>query len=231
MCNRLKPLFLSASSLYFRYSQHLNPYQFLTKQIFQTYTYSLSRRVINRAQSQQRYSHNKAIKSQLNNDEYYMRQALLLADEAFSHAEVPIGAVLVDEEGRIIARGRNAVESNNDCTCHAEINCLRHAMSKMSTWRLQHTTLFCTLEPCPMCISALALARVSRIIYAAPDLRLGGCGTWVDLVTPPHPFHNFEQVKGGILAEEAAEKMRQFFRKRRLEPSRDPKKLDEPSPL
>lgn len=231
MGSKLKPLFLPTSSLHFRHSQNLTSYQLLTRQFLQTYTYPSSKRVINRSRFQQRKTHIKTVTSQLNDDEYYMRQALLLADEAFSQAEVPVGAILVSEEGTIISRGRNSVESNNDCTCHAEINCLRHAMTTMSAWRLPHTTLFCTLEPCAMCLSALALARVSRIIYAAPDLRLGACGTWVDLVTPSHPFHNFEQVKGGVLADEAAEKMRQFFRKRRLEPSRDPEKKDKPSPM
>lgn len=148
-------------------------------------------------------------------DEFYMRKALQQASTAFRKNEVPIGAVLVATSGDLIASGHNLVEFCNDCTRHAEMVCLQEAMKRRKAWRLQGTTLFTTLEPCPMCISALALSRVSRVVYGAKDLRLGACGTWVDLVCKKHPFHTFDQVVGGVLEEESARLLRDFFRERR----------------
>lgn len=144
-----------------------------------------------------------------------MRQALDLAEQARKHGEVPIGAIIVDESGTVIARGYNSVEAASDVTQHAEMVALRSASKARGNWRLTGTTLYSTLEPCPMCLSALALARVSSIVYAAPDLRLGACGTWINLVAERHPFHAFDSVRGGVLERESAELMRGFFRERR----------------
>lgn len=152
--------------------------------------------------------------------ENYMRLALDHAQQAYSKGEVPIGAVLVDATGSVIASGHNEVETKKDCTRHAEMVCLQHAMVKREAWRLPNTVMYCTLEPCPMCLSALSLARVSRIVFGAPDIRLGACGSWIDLTAEKHPFHNFENIQGGVLEREAAHLMRCFFRKRRKDPPR-----------
>lgn len=150
-------------------------------------------------------------------DESHMRAALSQARSASALGEVPIGAVLVSDSGSIIATGHNLVESTHDATAHAELICLRRAMSARENWRLLGTTLYSTLEPCPMCLSALALARVENVVYAAKDLRLGACGTWIDLAKEEHPFHTFGEIRGGILEEDAASLMRDFFRRRRAE--------------
>lgn len=149
-----------------------------------------------------------------------MRLALCEAEKAYVKDEVPIGAILVNESGMIIASGHNEVETQQDCTKHAELVCLQNAMHSQSSWRLNNCILYCTLEPCAMCLSALALARLSRIVYAAPDLRLGACGSWVDLTTVKHPYHSFSEVSGGVLADESSALLRQFFRRRRGEPPR-----------
>lgn len=149
-----------------------------------------------------------------------MKQAIKQAELAQLKGEVPIGAVLVDSSGSVIAKGHNLVESLNDCTRHAEMICLQNAMAHLAAWRLTDTTLYSTLEPCPMCLSAVALARVRRLVYGARDLRLGACGTFVDLVNHQHPFHNFDDVTGGVLGDESAAMMKDFFRARRKDPPR-----------
>lgn len=148
-------------------------------------------------------------------DESHMQTALSQARSARALGEVPIGAALVSDSGTIIATGHNLVESTHDVTAHAELVCLRRAMAARKNWRLLGTTLYSTLEPCPMCLSALALARVQNVVYGAKDLRLGACGTWIDLAKEEHPFHTFGEIRGGVLEEEAARLMRDFFRRRR----------------
>lgn len=144
-----------------------------------------------------------------------MRLALSQARKAYISNEVPIGAVLVSPSGHPISSAHNLVETTNDVTAHAELLCIRHAMKTLGNWRLNGTTLYSTLEPCPMCLSALALARVHRIVYAAKDLRLGACGTWIHLHDMDHPFHKFNAVTGGVLEEESAALLRRFFKQRR----------------
>lgn len=146
-----------------------------------------------------------------------MALALRAARLAGARGEVPVGAVVVGADGGVLAEAGNAVESSADCTAHAEMLCLRRAMRVRGAWRLAGCVLYCTLEPCAMCISAASLARVERVVYGARDLRLGGCGTWVDLVGEKHPFHAFQEVRGGVLEEECGDVMRQFFRRRRVE--------------
>lgn len=150
-------------------------------------------------------------------DEAMIRVALEQARKAFAIGEVPVGAVLTDERGRIISTGYNQVETLKDCTQHAELVCLRRSMNILGTWRMNNTVLYSTVEPCPMCLSALALARVSRIVYGAPDLRLGACGSWVDLSAQKHPYHSFRDVTANVLHEECAALLRQFFQQRRMQ--------------
>lgn len=150
-----------------------------------------------------------------------MKMALELAREAFAAGEVPVGAVLVDETGAIIGRGRNRVEALGDATAHAEMEALRSVEPDLQHergWRRGGCTLYTTLEPCAMCFSAASLARVRRIVYGAPDLRLGACGTWIDLHSIAHPFHTLDEVTAGVCADEAAELLKKFFRERRKIP-------------
>ena len=155
-----------------------------------------------------------------NNDSnctHLMRLALRHAQHAFREKEVPIGAVLIDIEGRVIATGRNQVEKMQDPTCHAEINCIRAAVAVQSNWRLIGHTLYTTLEPCPMCMGAIQAARIKRVVYGAKDLRLGALGSWIDMTQDnKHPFHDVD-VHGGVLENESGALLSRFFTLRRRE--------------
>ncbi|GJD09837.1 tRNA-specific adenosine deaminase [Galdieria sulphuraria] len=139
-----------------------------------------------------------------------MRIALELAKQSFYQGEVPIGAILVDAKGKVIAKGRNQVETTKDPTQHAELQCIQAATRVCGNWRLLNTTLYSTLEPCAMCLSALQLARVSFIVYGAKDFRLGAIESWYPLVQVKHPYHRITHM-GGILEEECAEWIQKFF--------------------
>ncbi|CAM9888397.1 unnamed protein product, partial [Ectocarpus sp. 13 AM-2016] len=154
-------------------------------------------------------------------DDRFMRIALRLAGRARMEGEVPIGAILAetvptrrDGRRRVLSTGRNEVEGRRDASAHAEMLCLRVAAKARSNWRLAGTTLFVTVEPCAMCLSAAQLFRVDRVVFGAPNPNLGACGGWVDLSSQRHAFHELE-VKGGVLAEECALPLRGFFRSRR----------------
>ncbi len=155
-----------------------------------------------------------------NEDLKFMSEALEEARNAFTRQEVPVGAILVFE-GKIIARASNCVEELQDATAHAEIVCIREAARILGNWRLNQSTLYCTLEPCAMCAGAMILSRVKRLVYGARDLRHGVDGSWASLIREPHPIHVVE-VEGGVLAEESAELMRRFFQERRDAKSRTP---------
>ena len=135
------------------------------------------------------------------------------AKKAFHKGEVPVGAVLV-YKGEIIERSHNHIEQFQDASCHAELLCLQQGAKKLGNWRLLETTLYSTLEPCPMCAGALFLFRVKRIVYGAPDLRHGAAGTVFNVLNRPHPIHAIEVV-GGICAEESKMLLQDFFRNRR----------------
>ena len=142
-----------------------------------------------------------------------MEQALELARKAEAAGEVPVGALLV-REGQVMAAGHNAPISLHDPTAHAEIRVLRAAGEKLGNYRLPGTTLYVTLEPCPMCAGALVHARVARLVYGAPDLRAGAAGTVFDIVRSSALNHRLE-VQGGVCADAAAELLQRFFRARR----------------
>jgi len=142
-------------------------------------------------------------------DEFFMREALKEARKAFDQEEVPVGAVLV-KEGRIIARGHNQVELLQDATAHAEMLCLTSGMAATGNWRLEGATLYCTLEPCPMCAGALLASRLKRLVWGAPDLRLGANGSWTDLFALKHPMHTLE-ITSRVLEAESALLMKEFF--------------------
>jgi tRNA(adenine34) deaminase len=151
--------------------------------------------------------------SQQDRDILFMREALKEAKKAFSKDEVPVGAVLV-HKNKVIARGYNQVELLQDGTAHAEMLCLTAGTSHLQNWRLTDTTLYCTLEPCAMCAGAMFAGRIIRLVWGAPDIRMGANGSWVDLFEKQHPIHTIE-VASGVLAEEAADLMRTFFQKQR----------------
>jgi len=142
-----------------------------------------------------------------------MKEALKEAKKAFDRDEVPVGAVLV-HKSRVIARGYNQVELLQDATAHAEMVCLSSGSEAIGNWRLSDTTLYCTLEPCCMCAGALLAARVGRLVWGAPDLRVGANGSWIDLFSQKHPIHTLE-VTSRVLEAESAELMRAFFKKQR----------------
>jgi tRNA(adenine34) deaminase len=146
-------------------------------------------------------------------DEAFMREALAFARIAYAEQEVPIGAVVV-RDGRMIGRGRNRRERLADPTHHAEIEAIREAAVETGHWRLEGTTLYSTLEPCPMCAGAAVNARIARIVYGCADPKAGYCGTLGNIPRDERLNHRCE-VEGGLLGEESAELLQQFFRARR----------------
>lgn len=163
-------------------------------------------------------------------DEMFMREALVEAKKAAEKWEVPVGAVLV-QHGKIIARGFNLVEQLRDSTAHAEMICIKEASNVLRSWRLAETTLYVTLEPCPMCAGAILQARVDTLVWGAPNKLLGADGSWVRLfpigegatasegtdkpAPPVHPFHPKMTIRRGVLESECADAMQQFFQLRR----------------
>ena len=146
-------------------------------------------------------------------DETWMSEALAEARRAAAEGEVPIGAVVVCE-GRIVGRGRNARERLHDPTAHAEVLALQQASQALRRWRLTGTTVYATLEPCPMCAGALVNARVDRLVYAVPDPKAGAVGTLFDIARDPRLNHRIE-VTSGVLAAECGDLLRGFFRGKR----------------
>lgn len=143
-------------------------------------------------------------------DETFMRLALRHAQHAYREQEVPIGAILVNENNQVVSYGRNHIEASKDATAHAEVDCLRKASQVLNNWRLLNCTLYTTLEPCPLCLSSMQAFRIKRVVYGAKDPRLGACESYFKLLEKPHPFHQIE-VTGGILAEESSILLRRFF--------------------
>jgi tRNA(adenine34) deaminase len=146
-------------------------------------------------------------------DAVMMRRALALAVEAEAAGEVPVGAVLT-HRGEVIAEAFNRPIGCHDPSAHAEMLALRQAGGRVGNYRLPGTTLYVTLEPCAMCAGALVLARVERLVYAAPDPRTGACGSVFDIVRDERLNHRVE-VEGGLLAAESASLLRAFFAARR----------------
>jgi tRNA(adenine34) deaminase len=143
-----------------------------------------------------------------------MAVALGCAREAQARDEVPVGAVLVDASGVVIARAANAPIASHDPTAHAEIVALRAGGQALGNYRLTGCTLYVTLEPCAMCVGAIVHARVGRVVYGAADPGRGACGSALDLVTHPSMNHRFA-VTGGVLAEQCSALLREFFAARR----------------
>ena len=142
-----------------------------------------------------------------------MQAALSEARAAAEAGEVPVGAVVVSG-GEVIARGQNSVIRTNDPTAHAEIVALRQAAAVLGNYRLNGCTLYVTLEPCAMCAGAMIHARLDRLMIAAPDPKAGACGSVLEVLNHARLNHQM-QVEQGILAAEAAELLRGFFRQKR----------------
>jgi tRNA(adenine34) deaminase len=145
--------------------------------------------------------------------ETFMREAVALAREAEAAGEVPVGAVVV-VEGEIVGRGRNSAVGLHDPTAHAEMLALRAAAAAIGNYRLEHATLYATLEPCAMCAGALVAARVARLVFGARDLRFGGVRSKFRIADSELLNHRVEIVEG-VLAVECVELLRRFFAARR----------------
>ena len=138
-----------------------------------------------------------------------MSEALALAREAAAAGEIPVGCVIVDETGAVIGRGRNRREEDHDATAHAEVQAIRMACAAKQDWRLDGCTLYVTLEPCPMCAGAIWNARVPVVVYGAREEKSGSLGSVIDLFAENYGFR--PKVYGGILAEECAAVLKEFF--------------------
>ena len=147
-------------------------------------------------------------------DEDYMREALHEAQATSLRGEVPVGAVIVNGQGQIIARAGNAPIAISDPTAHAEILALRDAAYVSKNYRLGGLTLYVTLEPCTMCAGAISNARIGRLVYGASDKKGGGVESGVKFFEQASCHHR-PNVKGGVLADEASSLLKDFFKSRR----------------
>jgi tRNA(adenine34) deaminase len=147
-------------------------------------------------------------------DEFWMRESLRAAVEAEKLNEVPIGACLIDNQGKLLAIGGNRTITDNDPTAHAEILVLREAAALLKNYRLIDTTIYTTIEPCAMCAGALVNARVKRLVYGAKDERFGAVETVFRICDSDFLNHKIEIV-AGILADDCRKSMQDFFRQRR----------------
>lgn len=142
-------------------------------------------------------------------DEHFMREAMALAREAAAEGEVPVGAVVVRGD-EIVGRGRNRRERDKTALAHAELEAIEDACRTLGGWRLWQCVLYVTLEPCPMCAGAVINARIPRVVYGASDPKAGSCGSLVNLFSLPYNHH--PAVTSGVLGEECAALLREFFR-------------------
>ena len=158
-----------------------------------------------------------SLESGVRDDTHYMERALAQARQAAVVGEVPVGAVLI-RDGSVLAEAHNLIESTPDATAHAEMLVLREAARQLQSWRLEGVTLYVTLEPCPMCAGAMVLARIDRLVYAAPDPKKGAVDSVYDVLRHPANNHRIE-VSSGLLSEPAGQLLREFFGARRGKPA------------
>ena len=142
-----------------------------------------------------------------------MSEALALAKEAMACGEVPVGAIVVDSAGNIIGRGRNRREETGNATRHAEIEAVEQACKALGDWRLEDCTMYVTLEPCPMCTGAIINARIPKLVYGLKDGNSGCCGSVINLFE--ERLGHKPAVYGGVLADESAELLKEFFKNAR----------------
>ncbi|WP_423202716.1 tRNA adenosine(34) deaminase TadA [Legionella nagasakiensis] len=154
----------------------------------------------------------------VNQDVFWMSQAMDMALKAKAQGEVPIGAVLISENNQLLGCGWNQVIQTHDPTAHAEIIAIRKASSYLKNYRLLDSTLYVTLEPCSMCAGALVHSRIRRLVFATRDFKAGAAGSVYNLIQG-HPLNHAIQVDEGLLQEEAAALLTDFFKDRRKNPS------------
>ena len=145
--------------------------------------------------------------------ETYMSLALELAREAYANGEVPVGAVVIGPDGKILGRGRNRRQESGDATAHAEVEAIREACKALGDWRLEDCTLYVTLEPCPMCAGAIINARIPTLVFGAREALSGSCGSVIDLFF--ERYGHRPAVFAGVSEAECADLLRAFFRGRR----------------
>jgi tRNA(adenine34) deaminase len=148
-------------------------------------------------------------------DQYWMQLALNLADKAEAQGEIPVGAILV-REGQIVGQGWNQSITLNDPSAHAEMMAVRAAGTNIQNYRLVNTTLYVTLEPCPMCAGLLVHSRVDRLVFGASDQKTGAAGSVMCLVNDSRLNHQVK-VTSGILGDQCSEKLSEFFKQRRAQ--------------
>ena len=153
-------------------------------------------------------------------DLFYMTQALALARESAQEGEVPVGCVIVRGDD-VVGRGRNRREWGKSALAHAEIEAIAQANANLGGWRLWECTLYVTLEPCPMCAGAIINARIPRVVYGASDAKFGACRSVCSLFDMA--FNHRPQVEAGVMEQEAAALMQDFFRNLRAELKARPK--------
>ncbi len=144
------------------------------------------------------------------NHEEYMSKALALASEAANAGEIPVGCVIADKDGNIVGSGKNTREGSRSALGHAELNAISQACRALGDWRLDGCTLYVTLEPCPMCAGAIINARIPCVVFGAREDSLGSCGSVIDLFS--ERYGHRPAVYGGVLAEDCARLMSDFFR-------------------
>ncbi len=148
-------------------------------------------------------------------DQYWMQRALELAEQARTEDnEIPVAALIVDAAGNLLATGSNRCIAEHDPSAHAEIVALREAGRKLGNYRLEHCTLYVSLEPCAMCAMALVHARIARLVYGASNPKAGACGSVFDLLRDPRHNHQVV-VDGGVMAEAAGAQLSDYFREKR----------------
>lgn len=153
--------------------------------------------------------------AQNNQDEYFMREAMALAQQAAERGEVPVGAIVV-KDGEIVGRGSNAPIGNHDPSAHAEILALRDAAKNIGNYRLVNCSLYVTLEPCAMCAGAIQHARIGKLIFGAKDPKTGACGSVVNLMAEDKLNHH-TGIESGLLESECGQLLSDFFKQRRQE--------------
>lgn len=149
----------------------------------------------------------------MENDIKFMREALALAKKAAELGEVPVGAVVVNSEGIVIADAYNLRENKKSVIAHAEIIAIEQACRKLGDWRLSGCTLYVTLEPCPMCAGAIVNSRISRVVFGAYDMQAGCCGSVINFNA--YPFNHAFEIEGGVLEEECSAILADFFKNKR----------------
>jgi len=151
--------------------------------------------------------------SHTSSDEKWMAYAIALAEKAQAEGEVPVGAVLVEND-TLVGEGWNQPITDNDPTAHAEIQAIRNACNNVDNYRLPNTTLYVSLEPCIMCAGAIIHARIARVVFAAPEPKTGAVGSYINVFELENLNHRVE-IEQGILKEQSSEMLKQFFRLRR----------------